>query len=201
MPYLVVMRMRWAGARQRDRSTLRWLPAVAAAAAVSAGAAVAVVPGQVQASAPRDRSCADESYIWTGAATVGGPSAATVDTGVAVPVVTGTTLTVVGVSADGLDDAGRATALDVTVGGATATPGASVAGGGISISTTSAVALRVSGATVVVSRCAEVAVLPPVSRPLPATGVSEHLHLVLGASMVGAGALMVTAGRRRRAAR
>jgi hypothetical protein len=76
-----------------------------------------------------------------------------------------------------------------------------VAGGGISLATTSASALRVSGATVVVRRCAEVAALPPVSRPLPATGVSEYLHLAFGASMVGAGVLMVTAGRRRRAAR
>jgi hypothetical protein len=171
------------------------LPIVAAIV----GSTVVIAPGPAGASTPRALACADESHIWMGAATVGGPNDATVDTGVAVPVVTGTTLTVVGVSADGLDDAGRATALDVTVGGVAARPGASVAGGGISISTTSAIALRVSGATVVVSRCAEVAVLPPVSRPLPATGVSEHLHLALGASMVGAGALMVTAGRRRAA--
>lgn len=185
------------GARQRIRPTRRWLPIVAAIV----GSTVVVAPGSVGASAPRAWSCADESHIWTGAATVGGPNAATVDTGVAVPVVMGTTLTVVGVSADGLDADGRATALDVTVGGVAATPGASVAGGGISLATTSASALRVSGATVVVSRCAEVAALPPVSRPLPATGVSEYLHLAFGASMVGAGVLLVTAGRRRRAAR
>lgn len=152
----------------------------------------------VSASASAGRRCVDESHMWTGAATVGGPYGASVDTGVVVPVVAGTTLTVVGVSADGLAADGRATALDVTVGGVAATPGAAVAGGGIVVSTTSSVALRVSGSTVVVSRCTEVAVLPPVTRPLPATGVGEQLHLVLGASMVGGGALMVTAGRRRR---
>lgn len=190
------MSIRRVGARQRDRSWRRWVPVLAVA-----GSVVAVFPGSAGASDPPARSCAAESHIWTGAATVGGPNAATVDTGVAVPVVTGTTLTVVGVSADGLDGDGRATALDVTVGGVAATPGAAVAGGGISLAATSASALRVSGATVVVSRCAEVAVLPSVSRPLPATGVSEYLHLAFGASMVGAGVLMVTAGRRRRAAR
>lgn len=194
------MSIRRVGARQRDRSSRRWLPVLAVAVAV-AGSVVVVFPGSAGASGPPARSCADETHIWTGAATVGGPNGATVDTGVAVPVGTGTTLTVVGVSADGLDADGRATALGVTVGGVAATPGASVAGGGISLATTSEIALRVSGATVVVSRCAEVAVLPSVSRPLPATGVSEYLHLAFGASMVGAGVLMVTAGRRRRAAR
>lgn len=156
--------------------------------------------------APTERRCGDETYLWTGAASVGGPSGSTVDTGVVVPVVIGTTMTVVGVSADGLAPDGRATALDVTVGGVAANPGASVVGGAIVLSTGSPTLLRVSGATVVVSRCAEVAVLPqpppsPVQRPLPATGLAEHLHLALGSSMVGFGALLVATGRRRRTTR
>jgi LPXTG-motif cell wall-anchored protein len=177
-------------------SLRRWLAAMAIVVTV-----VGWTGDASAAWAAAGSSCADESYLWTGAATLGGAGATSVDTGVVVPVVVGTTVTVVGVSADGLAPDGRATALDVTVGGTAATPGATVVGGAVVISTTSPSALRVSGATVVVSRCAEVEVLTPVQRPLPATGVSEQVHLMIGGSMVGVGALMVTTGRRRRSAR
>lgn len=110
--------------------------------------------------------CIDATYRWGGDVVLGGASETSVmsyDTGIDVPVSNGATQTVVGVSADGLDAAGFATALPVNVGGMRATPGAAIAGGRVIVSAVSdgsgesVGVFRVVGVTVVVRRCAVVA--------------------------------------------
>ena len=102
--------------------------------------------------------------MWSGSGTV---TAATdvIATGVHVPSQLGTTLVSVGVSADGLDATNHAVALPVTVGGVAAGNGSAIdAGGEIvvhgPIGGSTAGPLTVTGATVVVDRCAEVASAP-----------------------------------------
>ena len=107
--------------------------------------------------------CIDETYTWGGDVGLGGASATSVmsyDTGIEVPVSNGATLTVLGVSADGLDAAGFATALPVHVGGMRAKRGVAIAGGRVVVSAMgdgsgeSIGVFRVAGVTVVVRRCA-----------------------------------------------
>ncbi len=101
-------------------------------------------------------SCEDVTHRWGGDVVLDG-SSSSYDTGVEVPTGDGATLTVVGVSADGLDDAGAAQPLDVHVGGMRAAAGAAISGGRVVVSSTSSTPRRVVGVTVVVRRCAVVA--------------------------------------------
>lgn len=101
--------------------------------------------------------CADETVRWGGFQVLDA-AIPSFDTGVDVVARRGTTLTVVGVSADGLDPTDRAHAMPVYVGGTLAVAGATVAGGDVVVSTDGTEVLRSFGVTVVVRRCAEVAV-------------------------------------------
>ena len=180
-------------------------------------------------------SCEDATYRWGGDVVLDA-AAASYATGVEVPAGDGATLTVVGVSADGLDDAGGALLLDVHVGGMRAAAGAAIAGGQLVVSSTSPSSRRVVGVTVVVRRCAVVASataapttptaptaptavattiagtagdtstggasLAEAAAPtLPATGADEWRQSVIGAGVIGAGATLVSLGRRRPASR
>jgi LPXTG-motif cell wall-anchored protein len=109
--------------------------------------------------------CEQESYSWTGSATVT-TAGDVVTTGVTIGSQLGTTLVVVGTSADGLDAANQAVALPVSIGGVRVSAGTAVdAGGAIAIhgpdGGSPSGPLTVTGATVVVNRCAEVAVAGP----------------------------------------
>ncbi len=208
-------------------------------AGVAIGAGVAGAAGAAGAAAVADQ-CVDETYRWGGDVELGGSSPSSVvsyDTGVDVPASNGATLSVVGVSADGLDADGFAHVLVVHVGGMRATAGAAIAGGRVVVSAPSDAvvplvgSLRIVGVSVVVRRCAVVAsaaVAPvvtststapqattapqapaapqaPTARAdtgssrvsLPATGSDERRHALVGALAVGAGAALVSAGRRR----
>ena len=199
-------------------------------AAAPAGVASAAGAASVGA-----ESCEDVTYRWGGDVVLDG-AAPSYATGVEVPTVDGATLTVVGVSADGLDDAGGAHLLDVHVGGMRAAAGAAIAGGQVVVSSTSPSSRRVVGVTVVVRRCAVVASATAApsavstsaapaavsttsagaaghtstggadaagtSAPtLPATGADEWRQSVIGAVVIGAGATLVSLGRRRPASR
>ncbi len=166
-------------------------------------------------------TCADETYVWTGRARLG-DGTNTVDTGVGVPSVAGTRLAVVGTSADGLDAAGTARALPVSVGGTVATVGAVLTGGAIVISFDQGTTpVDVAGATVVVRRCTTVASASPASptaptasaggngstsassgtsasaASLPRTGGDDTRQLLVGSGLVALGSAMVAFGRRR----
>jgi hypothetical protein len=170
----------------------------------------------VQASSPAPPSstdqCVEESYRWGGDIVLGGAEGPLqYDTGVEVPGVDGASLTVVGVSADGVDERGTARALPVSVGGVGATTGASVPGGTVVVAGgDSAVPVSVAGVTVVIARCSVVAsdatyVDPAAATAprtaylsLPATGADEWRQTILGAAILAAGLGLVTAGRRAR---
>ena len=120
-------------------------------------------------------SCADVTHRWGGDVVLDG-SSPSYDTGVEVPAGDGATLTVVGVSADGLDDAGTAHPLDVHVGGMRAAAGVAISGGHVVVSSTSPTPRRVVGVTVVVRRCAVVASaapapIAPIANPAATTAV------------------------------
>jgi hypothetical protein len=170
-----------------------------AALALPAVALTAAGPGVAAASPTAGTSCTTESWVWAGPATLDA-STAELDTGVIVPVVVGTTLTVVGVSADGLDATGHARVMPVAVGGVGAVAGSQVPGGRLVVLGDGAPA-TVSGVTVVLDRCAEVqsAAPEPVAPPrLPSTGWrGEAPATALGAAAIGVGSAMVLAGRRR----
>ncbi len=157
--------------------------------------------------------CTDETYRWGGDIGVGGTSATSYDTGVEVPASNGTTLTVVGVSADGLDAAGFAQVLVVHVGGMRATAGAAIAGGPMVVSAAAAASesasvVRVVGVTVVARRCVVVAsavpggsisleAADPPSFTLPATGANEWRQTLTGAAVLALGLALVSFGRSR----
>ena len=156
-------------------------------------AAHAVAPGTGQV-------CTAENWAWSGTATVD-LATPLFDTSVAVPVIAGTDLFVVGVSADGLSDTGIARPMVVTVGGVAALPGVAVPGGAIVVVADGAPAL-LNSVTVIVDRCAQVQSAAP-SAPstgsgLPTTGAGTELGgTLIGAVAVGAGTAMMVAGRRR----
>ena len=157
-------------------------------------------------------SCVDETVRWGGAhqLAVDGSFSTGVDV---VPPAAGETLSVVGVSADGLDTSGRASALPVEVGGAVVQTGGSTAGGAVVVRSNVSTPVTVSGVTVVVRRCAEVAAASTAGAPvataapatrsegavasvLPETGQDELATTLVGAIVVALGAALVVAGRR-----
>jgi hypothetical protein len=156
--------------------------------------------GDVHAAAPdTGRSCTTEQFSWTGLATFD-DTTATFDTGVVVPVVIGTDLVVVGVSADGLTSTGQARAMSVTVGGVPAVAGGTVLGGAVAVLGDGSPA-EVRNATVVIDRCAMLQSAAPVGgagTALPHTGTTIELGgSLIGTLAVAAGAAMMVAGRRR----
>jgi hypothetical protein len=216
---------------------------ISALALLCFGGMAATPAGAEIAARVEAESCEDVTYRWGGDVVLDA-AAPSYATGVEVPTVDGATLTVVGVSADGLDDAGGAHLLDVHVGGMRAAAGAAIAGGQLVVSSTSPSSRRVVGVTVVVRRCAVVAsataapstvvtttvsttaapTAPTVVAPtiagtagdtstdgasapgtaastLPATGADEWRQSLTGAVVIGAGATLVSLGRRRPASR
>jgi LPXTG-motif cell wall-anchored protein len=158
--------------------------------------------GLVQASVPgTGRSCTTESWVWSGSTTLD-PKTAVFDTGVVVPVVVGTELTVVGVSADGLSSTGHARVMAVTIGGAPAVAGGAVPGGALMVVSDGAAA-QLHGVTVTLDRCAEVqsfAPGAPAGENLPHTGATAQVGgSLIGALAVGVGSAMIVVGRRRAA--
>ncbi|MFZ4810259.1 MAG: hypothetical protein ACOYL9_02840 [Ilumatobacteraceae bacterium] len=126
-----------------------------------------------------------------------------VDTGLIVPVRTGTTLTVTSLSAEALDQSGFATVVPVAIGGVTAVLGAVVPGGRVTITNPTTVPLTSAGLILRVDRCGEIASAPAVpgqqARPttLPATGDSATRRLALGSLMIAVGAGLVVTARAR----
>lgn len=152
--------------------------------------------------------CTPEQWSWTGVVTFD-VAMTSFDTGVVVPVIAGTELKVVGVSADGLMSTGAARALVVTVGGVAAVGGASVPGGAVLVLGDGAPA-EVRNVTVVIDRCAQVQSVAPdpgsgssgagTGTALPHTGATVEVGgSLIGALAIGAGTAMMVAGRRRTA--
>lgn len=136
----------------------------ATAHAGSAGGAAASV-GSIGRAAQAGLVCTEETVRWGGFQVLDA-AIPSFDTGVDVVPQTGTSITVVGVSADGLDPTDHAHVMPVLVGDVPAVAGADVtAGGDVIVSTNGLEVLRAFGVTVQLRRCAEVAVaaqVPPV---------------------------------------
>jgi LPXTG-motif cell wall-anchored protein len=137
-------------------------PAVVGATAHAGSGVTTVGVDLPSASTPISTApmCADETVRWGGFQVLDA-AVPSFDTGVDVVARSGSTLTVVGVSADGLDPADRAHVMPVYVGGTRVVAGATITGGDVIVSTDGTEVLRASGVTVVVRRCAEVAVAGP----------------------------------------
>lgn len=183
--------------------------ALATSASFAAGPAGATTPTASSAPTSPDQlteHCVAETHLASGPVVLGG-AVASFDTGLVVPVSSGTTLRVTGVSADGLDPSGHAWALTVTIGGVVAAPGASVPGGSIVVLAEPSTPVELPGVTVVLDRCTGVASAPlvgpgapsaPPTGELPRTGGSAAIGgSWLGLVAIGAGSAMVVAGRRR----
>jgi hypothetical protein len=227
----------WAGgsgiARHRldgGAAATRWRRVTAAAGAaaavttlgfaVIAGSPVAAAPA-VPASDPTSAwSCADESLRWGGSQVLDA-AIPSFDTGVDVVAVAGTEVTVVGVSADGLDETDHARALPVVVGDVEARAGQALPAGDVLVVTDGSEVLRVHGVTVVIRRCLELASAPAAepapagagaaatgsaaasgavsgSPVLPVTGGTSWGQTMIGAALVACGAALVSFGRRPR---
>ena len=169
-------------------------------ASVSGATVVLAEPLEVGASfqmvASADQ-CTDDTFMWVGVAALS-DGVAMVDTGVSVSSALGVRLEVVGVSADGIDASGTAHALRLTIGGDEALPGATVQGGSIVVHATD-VAVRVSGATVLLRRCVSVASFGSESGggQLPSTGGNVDLAAIALAVVAGGAALVRVAALRR----
>ncbi len=177
-----------------------------------ATAGVLALPVGVRAADPSVTGaelCTPEEYRWSGVLELsGGGAVATTD--VDVPEVPGTWLRVVGTSADGLDTAGSAHAVAVTVGASAADPGASIVGGAIGVRALDDVPVVVNGVTLVVDRCRTVAAAPPGALPaasagtdaanddLPAAGGASATLIVIGGVLaLGSGVGVWAVSRRR----
>ena len=144
------------------------------------------------------RSCSTENWVWSGSTNLG--PATPFDTGIVVPAVVGTDVTVLGVSADGLSSTGQARAMVVTVGGVAAVTGGVVPGGAIVVLADGEPA-QLNGVTVVLERCADVqsgAPGDPSDDNMPSTGATAQVRgSLIGAVAVAVGSAMMVAGRRR----
>lgn len=171
---------------------------------VAALALPIVIAPRVAGAAPVPAvTCASEEWVWAGTASLEA-TAAEFDTGLIVPVVIGTTLTVTGVSADGLDSTGHARPMTVLVGGTAATSGATVPGGRVVVAGDGRAA-QLTGVTVVLDRCAEVQSAAPdesgAGAPdLPNTGARPDATSLVGVAAIAVGTALIVAGRRRPAA-
>ena len=176
-----------------------------------------VLASPVLASPGAGEVCATETYVWSGRARIA-ERTSSVDTGVSVPTVSGTRLDVVGTSVDGIDAAGFARAMPITVGGVTAVAGRTVPGGVIVVAADGGTPVEVAGATVVVRRCSSVASASPATasasasasasaaassasasavQVLPRTGWADDLRqFLIGSVLVGVGVAMMGVGRR-----
>jgi LPXTG-motif cell wall-anchored protein len=204
-----------------DRANHRARVRVFAAAVAATGLAFVVPASSAGATDVEGiegvETCTNETYVWTGRARLG-DGTNSVDTAVGVPAVPGTRLDVVGTSADGIDAAGFARALPVSVGGTAATTGATVPGGSIVVSFDGGASpVDLTGATVVVRRCTTVASSSPAGGSaaaagsagssgaaapgsLPRTGGDDTQQVLVGSALVAIGTGMVAVGRRRRTA-
>jgi hypothetical protein len=159
----------------------------------AAWCAVAWWSGSASA-AERAEMCTRETLLWTGTAALG-TAAPSVDTGLDVaPPAPGGWLRTVGVSADGLAADGTASAVAVVIGGTEARPGTNLPGGPVQLRHGGAVDVSVSGATVVIDRCAAVASGLP---ELPRTGWSAVPVAEVAAASTAIGALALRLGRAR----
>ncbi len=181
-------------------------------AAAGATAGLLALVGSVSAAGPASAAnwaCTSETYQWSGEATLQPGTA--LATGVSVPTQQGTDIVVTGTSSDALDSQGFASALSVTIGGASASIGATVPGGEIVLQHTSGAApLTAYGASVTVNRCTTVAQegpVPPASGSsgggasagtgrLPATGAEMGVLVAAAGALVLAGAAAAAAARR-----
>ena len=162
----------------------------------AAWCAVAWWSGSASA-AERVDTCTRETLLWTGTASLG-TAAPSVDTGLAVaPPAPGGWLRTVGVSADGLAADGTASAVAVVVGGTEARPGTNLPGGPVQLRYGGAVDVSVSGATVVIDRCAAVASGWPELPELPRTGWSAVLIAEVATASTAIGAVALRLGRAR----
>lgn len=166
--------MKWVGAR--------WQRVCVVAVSV----ALLGAPGGASAAASPTEVCDEETYVWSGSAALADTTS--IDTGIVIPPQLGTTLRVVGTSADGLDQSGAATSLRVWVGDVVVSPGSVIDGGTVRIAGTGS-PVTVNGATVVVARCALVAVSAVPQLPagvLPETGADSTFVLAAVATLVTA---------------
>ena len=157
----------------------------------AAGVTLAWCPGSASAAAQAE-TCVRETVQWTGTASLGvaSPSA---DTGLTVaPPASGGWLRTVGVSADGLTVDGSASAVTVVVGGTEARPGTNLPGGAVQLRYGGAVDVVVSGATVVIDRCAAVASGAP---ELPRTGWSAESGTEVAAACLALGVMALRLAR------
>jgi len=200
--------------------TLARTAATAAAAFVLTGAGRAAAAPSVPSPVDEPGTatiCVDETHRWGGDVTLAGPGSL-FDTGIEVPPAAGSQVSVVGLSADGLDATDRAHVLAVRVGDVPATIGAAVLGGSIIVASNVDAAVgevRVVGVTVLVRRCdtvASAAAAPPtggasgsvgdgsgsavIGSVLPSTGGTPWRQSVIGALLVAIGCGLISLGRR-----
>jgi hypothetical protein len=160
----------------------------------------ALVIGAADAAVPdTGRSCSSEDWVWSGSTTLDPTNP--FDTGIVVPTVLGTDVTIVGLSADGLSSTGYARPMVVTIGGVAAVTGGAVPGGAIVVLADGEPA-QLNGVTVVVERCADVQSGASGSTSsdenMPHTGATAQVGgSLIGAAAVAVGSAMMVAGRRR----
>lgn len=175
-----------------------------------AGATSGTVAAHDLATVPVGVVCTAEEHRWSGTLTLDAAASWT-PLGVEVPTRPGTSIEVVGTSADGIDADGRAHPLPVSVGGTPAAAGSRVDGGEIAVAGIDGTPVTLTGVTVAVQRCSEVQSAAPAVEGAPAgrapslPGVEPSspaigaVLLVIGAvGVASAGVALVAATRRRR---
>lgn len=203
--FAAASRRRSTRSTRSTRSVVRSLAwRVAAATSLALAAAPAVV-GAADGPVRSAEVCTSEEHRWSGSLDLAGRGA-TATTEMAVPVVEGTWLRVAGLSADGLDASGVVHPVAVIVGTAPAAVGAAIDAGIVGVRAIDDVAVTVSGVTVVVDRCREVAsaganevneATGEVPSDLPASGGRVGMLTAVGALALGAGLGMRAIARRR----
>jgi hypothetical protein len=164
-----------------------------------------LAPVLVSAGSDASTSCAAEPYQWTGQTVLA--AGESFDTGVAVPAQDGTQLVVSAV--DYSSDPVVAGVVAVSIGGASASGGATVQAGDIAATNTSSDSLTVTVVAVNIDRCHQVASEAPTtssvsaaptgltsikaksSAVLPVTGQTSVSLVVAALGLLGAGGLLV----------